>query len=167
MARSISATPKAKRRCKSKTKAGTRCRAAPLKDDAHCIAHTRKDEVSQGFGGPQRGSGRPPKPRVTDLLRERAAGRAEVIDAIYDRAMTEPKLVAKYEGEVHVSDVDDLGAMLNAVERYLDRIEGKPRQAVELAASETGDPLAVIVARDDPAVADAAREFLAKLIPDA
>jgi hypothetical protein len=99
-------------------------------------------------------------------MRELVEENVEEIVAPYLEAVRSAVVIAKHEGEVHTFEVADHGARINAAERLLNRVYGRPRQEVELGASETGAPLA-IVATDDRAAADAAREFLAKLIPDA
>lgn len=160
---------KRRRRCKGKTKAGKRCSRAPLTDQDYCIAHAqRKEKDSRGFGGAQPGSGRPRKPTVTALLQERAAGRADVIDALYERGMTGLKLVAKYEGEVHVSDVDDVVGMIGIVERYLDRTEGKPSQSLnvhaDIDASEAAQPVSIVaVDASDPEIRRLAHDLVKRL----
>jgi hypothetical protein len=102
---------------------------------------------------------------MRELVEERLV---ELVDAYFEAARSSV-LVAKYEGEVNVSDVPDHAARIAVYERLLDRVYGKPGQHVEVKGSETGDPLAVIVAGDDPAArkaaSDAARELLRQLVP--
>lgn len=90
----------------------------------------------------------------------------EVVDAYFDAADT-AVVVAKYEGEVIPSSHPDYGARIAVYERLLDRIYGKPRQALELAgdpASETPIPLVSIVAGDasDPVTRRLAHALLAR-----
>jgi hypothetical protein len=80
--------------------------------------------------------GRPPKPRVVDVMRERVEAEIEKIIAPYFEAIEEAVVCATYEGEVIPSTVKDLGARIQAAERLLDRVYGKPKQLTEIA----GDP---------------------------
>src|SRR6516164_7783437 len=114
----------ARRRCKSKTKAGRQCRAAPLKGRDVCLAHSDGEtRSSMQFVGGQPGSGRPRKPRVTDEMRRLVEEHAHAILSPYfaslglelhdDGSMTRCRaavIIAKHEGEVFASEVDDLGA---------------------------------------------------------
>ena len=130
----------AKRRCKAKTKAGNRCKNGAM-GNGFCIAHaSRKVKVSQGFGGPQKDSGRPRKPRVVDVLLERVEEKVEAIIAPYMDAVEGACLFTNYEGEVHVSIHPDLGARIAAAEKLLDRVYGKPKQRTELTGGD-GDPV--------------------------
>jgi phosphoglycolate phosphatase-like HAD superfamily hydrolase len=47
-------------------------------------------------------------------------------------------IIAKHEGEVFASEVDDLGAQMAAARELLDRVYGRPRQSVEVAGVEDG-----------------------------
>lgn len=42
------------------------------------------------------------------------------------------------EGNVRVSDHDDLGAMVEAVEKLMNRVFGRPKQATEISGPEGG-----------------------------
>jgi hypothetical protein len=129
----------AKRRCKGKTKAGKRCKAWALHDGDRCLAHSdEKTQDSVGFGGSQPDAGRPAKPRVVDVLRERVEAEVEKIVAPYFEALEHAVLHATYEGEVVVSEHADLGARINAAEKLLDRVYGKPRQTIEHAGAQDG-----------------------------
>jgi hypothetical protein len=146
-----------KRRCTGTTKKGTPCKAAPLADGDTCLAHA--DEVtreSAGFGGQQEGAGRPRVPGPTEVARrlvEENIGAIltphfkvlgyDVIDTP-DGLMLQPipdggaKLHSTFMGEVVVSKHDDLGAMMSAAEKLLDRTVGKPRQVVEHSGPKGG-----------------------------
>jgi hypothetical protein len=97
---------------------------------------------------------------MRELLEERIE---ELVDAYFDAARNSV-VVAKYEGEVIPSDVIDYTARIAVYERLLDRVYGKPRQALELAA-EDGSETPLIVAVDGRELSDATRDFLARLIP--
>lgn len=140
----------AKRRCQGKTKAGKRCRAFPLHGSKLCLAHSDAETRSSvQFVGGQPGSGRPPKPRVVDVLRERVEAEVELIVAPYFQALSEAVLTATYEGEVIASELPDLAGRIQAAEKLLDRVYGKPRQTIEHAGPESGPPVAVEFALDD------------------
>lgn len=148
-----------KTRCSKKTKAGKPCKAWALSGRDFCMAHA--DEATRaemGFGGPVNGAKggaatRVPKPleMARTLLEENAAVilRPHFRTLGYDVEVTgEGRLElselegggAKVYGEskdgvINMSAYDDLAAMINAAEKLLDRIFGRPRQAMEL----TGD----------------------------
>ena len=147
-----------KRRCKAKTKAGKPCKAAPQKDGDYCLAHTRNDEVSRGFGGPQPGSGRPRNPRPTEVMRRLVEQHVEVVLAPHFRTLgyklerdeageltivPDPEGGAKIygeskEGDINMTAYDDLGAHIAAAEKLLDRIYGRPRQTTEISGPGGG-----------------------------
>jgi hypothetical protein len=144
-----------RRRCKGRTRAGKRCKAAPLKGREHCSAHDPVSPGSTRFGSAEQASragaqgGRPRVPGATETARrlvEQNVGALltphfrvlgyDVIDTpdgltLAPVAGGGAKLHATFEGEVLVSRHDDLGAMIAAAERLMDRALGKPRQAVE------------------------------------
>lgn len=177
----------AKRRCTAKTKKGKRCTRAPLIGEKVCIAHAPKElKEARGFGGPQPGSGPPPKPKPTEIAKRLVEENIATILAPHFRTLgydividdTGPRIVKQdgggaklhgvsaKDGYVFVSDHDDLGAHIAAAEKLLDRVWGKPRQALEHAGSETGVPVAIVAAvhaptgPDETAVARAAHDFL-------
>lgn len=146
-------TPK-RRRCSGKTRTGKRCKAWPLTGSKRCGAHPVSPD-SPRFGSPEQASragalgGRPRVPGATETARRlveenvgvlltphfRALG-YDVIDTpdglvVLPVAGGGAKLHATFEGEVIASEHDDLGAMIAAAERLMDRALGKPRQAVE------------------------------------
>jgi hypothetical protein len=161
----------AKRRCTAKTKAGGQCKAAPLKGKKRCMAHQpRKDRDARGFGGPQEGSGRPPKPRTVDIMRELVEENAMAALKPYwatlgyevkqrkdgsfyleESGDGGAKMTASYEGTVYVSTTDDLRDQREAAEKIFDRAYGKPAQAVELSGKK-GDPIELAHAFEDPDV---------------
>jgi hypothetical protein len=136
------------RACTGTSKGGTPCRAAPLKDRDVCLAHS--DVVTRGSVGftPEAGhlGGRPRVPRATDLQRElveryswavvRPYFRALGLDLNDDGTVERLKRGAIYVGRdkaggVHRSTIEDLGAQMRAAEMLLDRVFGRPRQALE------------------------------------
>lgn len=148
-----------KRACKSTTKAGKPCKAAPLKERDYCAAHDPDQPASTRFGAPEQAraaghlGGRPRMPRPSDLARDLVEQHVTVILRPYFRALGYDVTVGPdglqlvHEGGgaklvhrgfrmgegsfIEESDIDDLGAQMAAAERLLDRIYGKPRQAVE------------------------------------
>src|SRR2546422_54585 len=80
------------RRCKSKTKAGRRCRAAPLKGGEMCSAHDRMRPDEDRFGSPvwsarAGASAKPRKPRPNDEMRRLAEEHARAIVAPFFRTL--------------------------------------------------------------------------------
>lgn len=145
-------------RCTATTKAGTPCQAWPAFGATTCLAHSdREARESVGFYGAQPGAGRPrlEKPlevarrlveeNVEQLLRPHFAAlgcRLERNDA-GELAVTpdpdlRPKVTASYQGEVFASHIEDLQAQLEAAERLLDRVYGKPKQATEITGANGG-----------------------------
>lgn len=100
--------------------------------------------------------GRPRLPRTMEVARRVVEGNAAVLLRPHLRALgfdvrlgdDGPVLVelaeggakvhATHEGQVIVSSHDDLGAMQAAAEKLLDRVYGKPRQAVEHTGAHGG-----------------------------
>jgi hypothetical protein len=159
-----------KRRCRGTTRKGKPCRAAALKGKKHCRAHDPSLPDDARFGSPQQAAaagriGGPAtrKPRVIERMRERVEEDIEKIIAPYFEAIEHAIVTATHEGQVIPSEVADLGARIKAAEALLDRVYGKPRQVTELSGPDGG--AVPITSLDDPEVARAAHEFLAKLKP--
>lgn len=148
----------ADRRCTAKTKKGKRCSNAPIGDTDFCISHSPKEvQESAGFGGPQEGSGRPPTPKLIDIFRERLERAADKImepyfqalgvigwddegNPIVDMDKAAMEIGRSNTGNVKLTDIADLGARIQAAERILDRVVGKPRQTTEVTGAG-GQPL--------------------------
>lgn len=130
-----------------------------MKGKDTCIGHLDKVEKEKlGFGGPQDGSGRKRRPKPSEISRqlmeenqlavERPYWRALGFDVVIGENGPElkamegggAKVVAKHQGETFVSNVDDLGAQMEAAERLKDRVYGKPIQATEISGPE-GRPI--------------------------
>lgn len=178
------ARPPRKRKCKAKTKAGKRCRSAPLTNSPYCIAHQDKETREKTrFGGAQPNAGRKPKPKPPDALRELLEHEVEVVLRPYfdvlgydvvvagdgELALTEkPQGGAKLygtsskDGYVNVSDHDDLGARLTAAEKLLDRVYGRPKAHVE-ASGPGGSPIQIQHGLDLRLLTDDELDLLAKL----
>lgn len=129
-------------RCDAITKKGKQCTRAALEGHATCLSHASKEvKESRGFGGAQKGAGRPKQPRVVDLLREKLDEHADQVLQVFVDAMTADRGVVVGNGpEAHVEYVPDHPTRIRAAESYLDRVVGKPRQAVEVTGAE-GQPL--------------------------
>lgn len=150
-----------KRRCKAKTKAGKACKARPLKGEDVCLAHAdEKTRVSTSF---QVGGGRPPKPRVVDVIRERIEADIERVLAPYFDALDNAVVHATHEGIVIPSDHPDLSARIAAAEKLLDRAYGRPRQAMEVSG-EGGGPVKASIDVDDPEVRKLAGQLLRRRV---
>lgn len=159
--------------CTGKTRAGARCKARPLKGSKRCAAHPLSP-ASTRFGSPEQAKaagklgGRPRRPRLHEKLEAALEEHAEEFAQIYLEAAQRAVVVAKYEGEVHPSDVPDHGARVQIIERMYDRVHGKPRQAVDVdlpAGSEISPPAAAIVKVDvsDPETRRLAHELVKRL----
>lgn len=153
------------RQCKGTNRAGEPCKAPPLKDSDYCSAHSPELPTGvQKFGSPEQGA----EPRRKGSLARRKPSFAEVqrqlveenvekflrphlsslglelVDGeIRERDTGGVKLygVSK-DGEVRVSDRDDLSAQIQASEKVLDRVFGKARQATEISGPD-GAPVQV------------------------
>lgn len=112
-----------KRRCHATTRKGAACQAAPLSERDVCLAHADADTRALVGFVPDAGAlgGRPAKPPVLDVLRER-------VEAEIDRCIApfEEALAATRNGE------PDHAIRLRAAESVLDRLYGKPTHKTEL-----------------------------------
>lgn len=145
-----------KRSCTGKTKKGKRCKAAPLKDKDCCLAHADQEtRESTGFGGSQPGAGRPRLPRPSEVAQQLIERNILALQKPYWRTLgydvvigdDGPELVELEEGgakvygeskdgDINVSDHEDLEAMQKAAERLQDRVYGRPKQATEITAPD-------------------------------
>ena len=127
----------AKRKCKGKTKAGKACKAAPLKGKDVCLAHAdEKDRVSTGFGVT---GGRPRKPRVVDVVRERIEEDMDEWYAVLIEARSAMRSVVVGNGpSAYVAEVPDHPTRLRAFAEVMDRAYGKPKQIAELSGPGGG-----------------------------
>ena len=122
----------AKRACTGTTKQGQPCKAAPLHDSDHCLAHTdEQTRLSTGFGAP--GTGRPCNPRAVDVLKERIeAGIDEVLKPLWDALTAERAVVVGNGPTAYVESVKDHPTRIAAVRELLDRGYGRPKQSSEV-----------------------------------
>jgi hypothetical protein len=184
----------APRRCAATNRRGQPCNAPPMRDRDFCCSHdpirpdeTRFGSTEQAAAAAQLG-GRPriPRPRevAQRLVEENVAAvlRPHWLVLGYDVVAGEDglvlarvpgggaKLTASWQGEVSVSPHDDLMTMVTASERLLDRVYGKPRQALEHTGAG-GGPIDVRDGRSDlrklsTAELDALEVLLEKAEPD-
>lgn len=137
------------RRCLGITKAGTPCKAAPLKVTDHCLAHS--DAETRGSVGftPEAGKlgGRPAAPKAVDLIRERVETEIEEWYSVLIEARDAQRAVVVGSGEhAEVEYVPDHTVRLAAFREAMDRAYGRPKQAQEVSGPD-GAPL---VAGFDP-----------------
>lgn len=148
------------KKCNKTTKAGNPCRSWALHGYDVCMAHApAKVRESAGFIAANGKAGRKPLPKPNELARQLLEQHIEVVFAPHFKTLGydieieggEMKLVAiegggakihgeSKDGEVTVSPYDDLGAMITAAEKLLDRIYGRPKQTTELTG-EGGGPI--------------------------
>lgn len=165
-----------KRLCNGTTKKGTPCKGNPLKDSDYCLAHAdEQTRASVGFGGSRAGAmgGRPKKPTPSEIQRQLMERYELAIQRPYWRTLGydvvigengDPELIelpdggAKLfgeskDGDIHVSGVDDLGAMIAAAEKLQDRVYGRPRQRNEVTVV-TKDAFADVIEQLEAEVAE-------------
>jgi hypothetical protein len=138
--------------CKAMTKAGKPCKAPSLKEKEFCSAHDPDTPPSARFGSHAQAreagllGGRPRKPRVSEVLRERFEEEADEYYAVLREAREamEPYTVGWGE-DAHIEMVPDHKVRLKAVEVAFDRSYGRPKQATELTGAD-GGPLLLSIA---------------------
>lgn len=124
------------RQCKATTKAGKRCKVPAQKDREVCLAHDQERRGSKGFGGPQPGSGRPKMPRVIDRLREMAEEDVDrFVRPILEGLVAEKAHVVGDGQHARLEFTSDIPTRLKAAAMALDRIYGKPAQALDVKHS--------------------------------
>ena len=84
-------------------------------------------------------------------MREKVEAEIDKVIAPYFDAVENAMMHATYEGDVIVSPHPDLGARINAAEKLLDRVYGKPRQTIEHAGPLDGSAIPVEFKLDDQA----------------
>lgn len=156
-----------KRRCKGKTRAGERCKAPPPKGAGYCRAHdpSLPDEARFGSRAQAAEAGRiggpaTRQPRPIELLRARIEAAIDKWIDPYEQAVEGAMVTATHEGEVHVSEVRDLGARIKAAEAAFDRAYGKPRQTTEVTGGDGGP---IEIGGDGPETTRLVHDFLAAL----
>lgn len=166
---------KRKRKCHGKNQQGKPCGAPPFKPGTivkgikvsgkWCSRHDEDLPENARIGGAQPGAGRPRKPRVVDVMREKLEENIDLmIDPYLQQALQAvnriPKVIDPKTGEItEWEEIPDYKARIAAVEKLLDRGYGKPGQALELTGRD-GNPIEVdALAFTDPTVRKAADEY--------
>ena len=146
----------------------------------YCRAHDPDLPDSVRFGSREQareasliGGGRPPMPKPTDLARELIERHVYTVLAPHfktigldlhdDGSVTRLDRGAivtgeSKDGEIIASEIEDLGAQIAAAEKLLDRVYGKPRQALEHTGADGGPISASLIM--DPALAREARDLI-------
>jgi hypothetical protein len=142
---------KERRRCSAKTKRGTDCRAWALEGKDTCLAHSdSKTRESAGFIARNGKQGRPHLPTPTEIARNlieenvavvlephfRTLGYTIAVEDgelhLYEREEGPAKICGESrDGDIVMSPYDNLGAMIAAAEKLLDRIYGRPKSVSE------------------------------------
>lgn len=142
---------------------GKHCRAhdPDLPDSARFGSHAQAREAAK-LGG------RPPNPKPSEVMRRLVEEHVETVIAPHFRTLgykverneageltiiADPNGGAKIygeskEGDINVTDHDDLGAHIAAAEKLLDRVYGRPKQSTELTGAEGGPVEVVPVTRE-------------------
>lgn len=125
-----------KRACKATTKAGSPCPSPPLTDEDFCLAHSPAEtRASLGFSGEAgKLGGRPRKPSTLEMYRERfEAEHAEWWNVLAKAREAKRAIVVGTGPKARVEYVDDIPTQLAAFREVMDRVFGKPKQAVDVA----------------------------------
>ncbi len=138
----------AKRRCKAKTKRGTRCKVAPLTGSDYCRAHDPLLPAEARFGTPEQaaeagalGGAAGRRPRVVEVLRERIEADIDRWLAPLEAALGEGKPIQMWDGQERkhsIEYVPDPALGMKALKLALDRVYGRPRQEVEVSGQGGG-----------------------------
>jgi hypothetical protein len=137
-----------------------------------CRSHDEDIPASATFGARARENGRlggrPRTPKPTEVMRQLVEENAEHILGPYFRTLglrivraEDGSMHAEVDrdggaklfgeskdGEIKMTSIDDLGAMIAAADKVLDRIFGKPKQSTELTGAEGGAVEIVPVSRE-------------------
>lgn len=164
-------------RCEDVTKTGRPCGASKAiltrVDDGRivryrvCLGHltkrvgAEKIEKAHGFkpGGAKNPNGRPRKPSVVELLRFKAEeeyGPDAVLQPLFDSLEATRAVVVGNGPSARVEVVGDMTEARKASNDILDRIYGKPRQAMELTGTG-GGPIVIEVPTDEERAAQVAK----------
>ena len=168
--------------CTATTRNGTNCTAPPLKGTDRCLAHSpAKVRESVGFVPDNGKAGRKRLPRPAEVAQRLVEENVLALQRPYWRTLgydvrigeNGPMLVeledggaklygTSKDGDVCVSDAEDLGAMIAAAERLQDRIYGRPKQQTELTGAD-GGPVMIEEPPDAEAKSARAALLLSKL----
>lgn len=152
-----------RRYCKEVNRNGDPCMAHPLEGTDLCMAHSPESvRESVGFVANNGFQGRPALPKPTDVARRLVEENVVALLRPYWRTLGYDVQIADgrialveledggakiygtsaKDGRVFVSEHDDLGAMMQAAEKLLDRVYGKPKQVSEVSGPD-GAPIAI------------------------
>lgn len=142
-------------RCKAKTRAGKPCKSPPLTGGDFCLSHDVKAREKARFSGSQPNAGRPRLVTPMDAARQLVAEKIDAlirphfkalgydIEVTYDRDGPSLNLIElergatifgeSKDGDVVASEYEDLAAQIAAAEKLMDRLWGRPKQAVEMS----------------------------------
>lgn len=135
-----------RRACKATNRAGGPCGCAPLTDKDHCSAHDRTRTDDDRFGSPSWSAraGASEKPRVPKLIEAMARlieEEAEEWLAVLTAARDADRGVVVGNGPTaELVEIPDHDVRLKALTTLLDRVVGRPKQAVEHTGTE-GEPI--------------------------
>lgn len=135
--------------CKNTVVKGKRkgevCGRVCYADSDRCWGHQSKEvKASKGFGMGQKGSGRPRKPRAIETLKARIEADIDSYLAPIAEALEATQAVVKRFGDgdggfhEEVQFVVDHNTRLKAAGMALDRVYGRPRQAMEITGEDGG-----------------------------
>lgn len=172
----------AKRKCRGVKKNGEPCSAAAWAN-GYCIAH-QPEEVRKAVGhksATRDGSQKGPQ-TIPSMAKRIIEANASAVLYPYLRALgltikrhkptgqivivPSPQARAKLygtskDGIVKMSDYDDLEAMMRAAERLMDRVYGKPRQALTIGGDADGDAVRIEVPSSNERAAEVAQILVA------
>ncbi len=119
--------------CAATKRDGTPCRSFVGPDGVHCSNHD-PDPIAQEQARVRRATARlgKKKPRALDIVRERAEANADEITRVYLEGMKATKWMYPGEGAPPI-EVPDHETRRKAVDSWLDRGFGKPKQQTELS----------------------------------
>lgn len=157
--------PKKRKTCTGKTTRGTKCKASPLKGTKRCAAHpldpdaagsTRFGSHAQAKAAGQLG-GRPRLPRPSEIAQQLIERNELALQRPYWRALGYDVVIGEHgpelvqlddggakiygeskDGDINMTEHDDLGAQMNAAEKLQDRVYGRPKQATEITSPDGG-----------------------------
>jgi hypothetical protein len=138
--------------CRATTRAGTPCKAKPLKGHAFCLAHAdEKTRESVGFVADNGKAGRKPNPKPIDILREKVEGEIEKWLKPYEEALEATSGIVVGNGaSAELAEVPDYRTRLSAAGAVLDRLYCRPKQATELTGADGGPIQTAPLLPDDP-----------------
>lgn len=164
------------KRCKGTNKVGKPCKVWPTRGKDYCRAHDPDLTGIEKFGSPEHagwagGHEKPRIPKPMELAQRLVEENMEAVVAPYFEALGifrgadgvwtyDRQRAARIYGKsastgyVNMSDFPDLEVQLKAAEAILNRLYGRPKQAVELGTGDSG-PIQVDLVSDERIASDA------------